>query len=365
VDGLSEPGRIEIGRSVCLPEILYDARWIGNHGIGRFADELQKLLPALIPFHARRPPFHPLDPALLGATLWRRKPKLFFSPGYNPPLGWPGDFAFTLHDLNHLRVPENSTALKCAYYHYIIKPACHRAQCVLTVSEYSKREIATWANLKEERIINVGNGVGPSFSPFGRKYDPGYPYLLYVGSRKAHKNLFRLLQAYSVSEVRQDVRLIISGPPDQQMLRGINRFGLGDNVVFKELLTDLQLADTFRGAVAFVFPSLYEGFGLPPLEAMACGIPVLTSNVCSLPEVVGDGAILVNPLDIPEIADGLKRLVQDSALRARLREKGLRRSKAFSWEETARKTWRALHPLDVSNPVLSEHARANAEGVFH
>jgi glycosyltransferase involved in cell wall biosynthesis len=341
-----------------MTEILYDARWIGNHGIGRFAGELQKLLPSMVSFRARRRPFHPLDPALLGAALWRLKPKLFFSPGYNSPLGWPGPFVFVLHDLNHLRVRENSSLLKRAYYQYIIKPACHRAERVLTVSEYSKQEISAWAKVEEDRIVNVGNGVAPVFSPGGRKYDPGYPYLLYVGSRKTHKNLPRLLNAYSISRVRRDVRLLLSGLPDQQLVGEIQRLGLTGDVVFKDLSADAQLADAYRGAVAFVFPSLYEGFGLPPLEAMACGVPVLTSNVCSLPEVVGDAAILVQPLDVQEIADGIKLLVQDSSLRRCLRDRGLLRAKAFSWTETARRTIGALQPIILSARATEEHAEA-------
>ena len=325
-----------------MVEILYDARWVGNHGIGRFAGELQKWLSGVVPFHSRRHPWHPLDPAILGAALWRRKPKLFFSPGYNSPLNWPGRFVFTLHDLNHLCVPDNSNAVKRAYYRYVIKPACHRAQCVLTVSEYSKREIATWADVKEDKLINVGNGVGLPFSPAGAKYEPGYPYLLYVGSRKPHKNLPRLLQAYSVSGVRKEVRLVLSGQADRQTSEDIARLGLTHDVIFTDLSDDGHLSDVYRGAVALVFPSLYEGFGLPPLEAMACGVPVLTSNVCSLPEVVGDAAIVVCPLDVEEIADGARRLVQDSSLRARLREKGLLRARRFSWSETAQRTLKAL-----------------------
>lgn len=325
-----------------MVEILYDARWIGNHGIGRFAGELQKWLSGFVPFHSRRRPWHPLDPAILGAALWRRKPKLFFSPGYNSPLNWPGRFVFTLHDLNHLCVPENSNAVKRAYYRYVIKPACHRAQCVLTVSEYSKREIATWADVKEEKLINVGNGVGLPFSPAGAKYEPGYPYLLYVGSRKPHKNLPRLLKAYSVSGVRKEVRLVLSGQPDRPISEEIARLGLTGDVIFKDLSDDGHLSDVYRGAVALVFPSLYEGFGLPPLEAMACGVPVLTSNVCSLPEVVGDAAVVVCPLDVEEIADGARRLVQEPSLRARLREKGLLRARRFSWSETAQRTLEAL-----------------------
>jgi glycosyltransferase involved in cell wall biosynthesis len=338
-----------------VAEILYDARWVGNHGIGRFAGEVQKLLPGIVPFQARRRPFHPLDPVLLGVALWRQKPKLFFSPGYNSPWGWPGRFIFTLHDLHHLCVPEDSSVLKRAYYDRIIKPACHRAECVLTVSEYSRHEIAVWARINEERIINVGNGVGRPFSPAGPRYEPGYPYLLYVGSRKPHKNLSRLLQAYAMSPARKDVRLLLSGQPDQKTSREINGLGLASHVMFKELNDDGALSEAYRGAVGFVFPSLYEGFGLPPLEAMACGVPVLTSNVCSLPEIMGDGAILVQPRDIEDIANGIGRLVQDSALRAVLREKGLRRAAEFTWNQTAQKTWSALREASASPHSLGQN----------
>jgi glycosyltransferase involved in cell wall biosynthesis len=340
-------------------EVLYDARWIGNHGIGRFAGELQKQLPGMLPFRAQRRPSSPLDPAFLGAALWRTNPHLFFSPGYNSPIGWPGSFIFTLHDLNHLCVPDNSNAIKRAYYRYLIKPACHRAAFVLTVSEYSRHEIAAWAEVDEGKIINVGNGVGMPFSPTGHIYNPGFPYLLYVGSRKPHKNLSRLLLAYSISGVRREVRLLLSGYPDKELLAEINRLQLGNDVAFADLQSDDTLAEAYRGAVAFLFPSLYEGFGLPPLEAMACGVPVLTSNVCSLPEVVGEAAVLVQPLDVEEIAAGIRRLVRDAALRSQLRERGLRRAQLFSWKETGQKTSHVLelalggrkyesHPVDES-----------------
>jgi glycosyltransferase involved in cell wall biosynthesis len=332
-----------------MKEVLFDARWIGNHGIGRFAREVKNLLPNLVEFQRERRPWHPMDPVLLGMELWQKRPKVFFSPGYNSPVGWPKPFVFTLHDLNHLFVQDNSNALKRAYYKYVIRPACHRAAFVLTVSEYSKCEIAAWAKLKEERIINVGNGVGPPFTATGPKYEPGYPYLLYVGSRKVHKNLPRLLEAYSISGVRRDVRLILSGSPDQQISTEINRLGLSGNVVFIDLDADRNLSDVYRGALALVFPSLYEGFGLPPLEAMACGVPVLTSNLCSLPEVVGDAGVLVNPLDLEAIADGMRRLVEDSGLRAKLRLRGLLRAKAFSWDKTASRTQEVLQRAADAN----------------
>ena len=321
-----------------MNNVLYDARWIGNHGIGRFADELQRRLLGLSYFRAERRPWHPLDPLLLGGFLWSRTTDVFFSPGYNSPVGWPGPFIFTLHDLHHLCVPEDSSVLKRAYYRHVIKPACHRAAFVLTVSEYSRREIARWSGVEDDNIINVGNGVAEPFSPRGPQYEPGFPYLLYVGSRKPHKNLSRLLQAYSVSGMRDEVRLILSGPSDPQIAKHVDHLGLNKSVMFLEMNSNEALATVYRGATGFLFPSLYEGFGLPPLEAMACGIPVMTSIVCSLPEVVGDAALLVNPLDVEEIANGIVRIVADSSLRNKLREAGLRRAKAFSWEETARRT---------------------------
>ncbi len=325
-----------------MNEILYDARWIGNHGIGRFADELQRRIPGLSPFQSRRPPWHPLDPVLLGTALWRTKSLLFFSPGYNTPLGWPGQFVFTLHDLHHLCVPEDSDALKRAYYRHVIKPACHRAAFVLTVSEYSREEIANWSGMNKHRIVNVGNGVGAPFSAIGPSHQPGYPYLLYVGSRKPHKNLPRLLQAYARSGAATELRLVLSGVPDAKTVQEVKRLDLGASVIFLEMDSKEKLASVYRGASAFLFPSLYEGFGLPPLEAMACGVPVVTSNVCSIPEVVGDAALLVNPLDADEIADAIERLVMDTDLRVRLQAKGLLRAQDFSWDVTARRTANVL-----------------------
>lgn len=320
-----------------MKTLLYDARWIGNHGIGRFADELGRRLSGLSLFQRLRRPSHPLDPILLGSELWGRKPDLFFSPGYNSPVGWPGKFIFTLHDLNHLNIPDNSSALKRAYYRYVIRPACRKAAFVMTVSEYSRREIASWANVGEEKIINVRNGVGPPFGANGQRYDTGYPYLLYVGSRKPHKNLPRLLHAYALSGIAQELPLVVSGAPDQKTMADIRRLELTRHVIFLPLDSTELLAEAYRGATGFLFPSLYEGFGLPPLEAMASGVPVLTSNVCSLPEVVGDAAVLVNPLDVEEIAEGIRLIVNDSQLRGRLRDRGLRQALKFSWEETARR----------------------------
>src|SRR5207302_5352082 len=161
-------------------------------------------------------------------------------------------------------------------------------------------------------------------------------------SQKPHKNLPRLLQAYAISGICRDIRLVMSGIPSRELKASVDELGLNGNVHFVGMANNEDLAQLYRGALGFVFPSLYEGFGLPPLEAMACGVPVLTSNVCSLPEVVGDAAILIDPLDVEESAQGIRTLAENSDMRARMREKGLTRAKSFSWPETVRKTAEVL-----------------------
>jgi glycosyltransferase involved in cell wall biosynthesis len=332
-----------------MTDILYDSRWIGKHGIGRFAGELQKLLTDLVPLRRRRPPWHPFDPILLSTILWRTKPRLFFSPGYNAPISSPCPFVFTLHDLNHLFVPENSSATKQAYYRYIVRPACQRAALILTVSEYSKVQITSWAQIENAKVINVSNGVGPPFAPSGNKYEPGYPYFLHVGNHKRHKNLPRLLQAFASSGVGSDVRLILTGPANSEICQQIAHLRLTRLVSFVEASQDERLAELYRGAVALLFPSLYEGFGLPALEALACGVPVLTSKVCSLPEVVGDAGVFVDPRDVDSIVNGIERLARESDLRDQLRLRGMSHAKKFSWAETAQRTWKTLESAAVTN----------------
>ena len=145
----------------------------------------------------------------------------------------------------------------------------------------------------------------------------------------------------------------------------INNLQLNGDVVFGGTCTNASLSEMYRGALALMYPSLYEGFGLPPLEAMACGIPVLTANVCSIPEVVGDAAILVNPLREEEIADGIRRLVEDSDLRQRLRERGLHRAKEFSWDKTAQKASEVLNRARLSAPATSARRNGDKIGNAH
>lgn len=324
---------------------VFDSRWEGPHGIGRFATEIHRRLTGFQDVALKGRPSAALDPLRLSRHLRALAPQLYFSPGYNVPLGHPCPFVFCLHDLNHISVPENATALKRAYYRYVIRPAVHRAEVVLTVSEFSRRAICDWAGTEESKVVNVGNGVSEAFRPDGPAYDRiGRPYILYVGNQRPHKNLPRLLRAFAACAMLHEFVLVLvgTGQPAAALGRLVAELRLRERTLFLEKTSEERLAELYRGAVALALVSTYEGFGLPIIEAMACGTPVLTSPVAAMPEVAADAAVLVDPGDVQGIADTLQRLVSDSALRKTLRERGLAQAKLFSWDNTARAVARTL-----------------------
>jgi glycosyltransferase involved in cell wall biosynthesis len=238
---------------------------------------------------------------------------------------------------------ENSSTLKRAYYRYVLRPALHRAEIVLTVSEFTRRSICDWAELSETRVCNVGNGVSEAFFPAELQVDDAeHPYFLYVGNHKPHKNFDRLLEAFAVAKVASDFLLISTGDRTEQLGRRLDGLGLGERVRFVGQVGDHELASLYRGATALALVSLYEGFGLPLVEAMSCGTPVITSNVASMPEVVGNAAIQVDPLDVGAIAESLMKLASDSELRRRLRERGIERARLYSWDITANRISKAI-----------------------
>ena len=300
--------------------IHFDPRWSGPHGIGRFSDEVVRRLPDARPLQIGVRKLSVLDPVATTLAARGLRSGTYFTPGFNPPPRCPVPFVFCIHDLIHLRFAAESTPVRRAYYRLIVRPAAHRAARILTGSVHARSEILEWTGLPEERVAITGYGVAAAFRPDGARHDPGFPYFLYVGRRVAHKNVERLVAAHAASRCRREVRLL-----------------------FAEGLDDEQLAARYRGAVALAMPSLYEGFGLPVIEAMACGTPVLASTATALPETAGEGnALLVDPLRIDAIAEGLDRLAGDADLRATLRTRGLERARAFSWDTVAQRVRDAL-----------------------
>lgn len=322
--------------------IYADQRWIGEHGIGRFARHVLSALdyrPITLDGH----PAAPLDALRLTRALRKLSDSdLFFSPGYNSPLICPAPFIFTIHDLSHVYCPENSSPLIRLYYSTILKRNCHRAASILTVSEFTRRQIVEWAGVSPEKVVNVSCGVDPAYHPGGDVYGLPFSYLLCVSNRKRHKNEFRAVEAFARAGISTHVQLVFTGKTTSELSDCIAQHGVSACVHFTGVVPEAQLPSLYRGALALVFPSLYEGFGLPILEAMACGTPVVTSNVTAMPEVAADAALLVDPASVDEIAQAIKQIVGEPALRASLQEKGLARTAEFSWGKTITKVREVL-----------------------
>ncbi|MGA9351105.1 MAG: glycosyltransferase family 1 protein [Anaerolineae bacterium] len=228
-----------------------------------------------------------------------------------------------------------------------------RADVLISDSHFTKKTVVETLGCPAEKVLVVPLGVEhdlfrplPVPEDFRSRYDldSHFRYILYVGSENPRKNLPRLIRAFAqVLEALPEARLIKIGSPEylpqaEQLHRQVRQMGLADVVLFYDHVPDEDLALFYNLADLFVFPSLYEGFGLPPLEAMACGTPVVCSNAASLPEVVGDAAITVDPYDVEGLAEAMQRVLTDVELQEQLREKGLERAQQFTWERTARET---------------------------
>ena len=286
-------------------------------------------------------------------VLLRERPDVYHAPHYILPAGVRCRSVVTIHDCIHLMFPQylpNKAAY--AYAKASMWAAARRSHCILTVSEASKRDILHFFNVPPEKIEVVYNAIDEHFwvrpqeedvARVRERYQLDHQFVLYVGNIKPHKNLVRLIEAFA--DLRrgefEEVKLLIIGDEISKLpalRRAVHRHKLHKHVRFLGYLSDQTLAILYRLASAFAFPSLYEGFGLPPLEAMASGTPVVTSNVSSLPEVAGGAAVLVDPYDVDSIADGLRRVLSDPALAAEMRRKGLERAREFSWARSVEKT---------------------------
>jgi glycosyltransferase involved in cell wall biosynthesis len=286
-------------------------------------------------------------------VLRRERPDLYHAPHYVLPAAVSCSSVVTIHDCIHLMFPQYLPSRAAyAYARAQMWTAAHRSDCILTVSDASKRDILHLFNIPPEKIVVIYNAIDAHFSvtppadAVGRvreRYQLNHRFVLYVGNIKPHKNLVRLIEAFN--ELRtgelEDLKLLIIGDEISKLpalRRAVHRHKLHKHVRFLGYVPDDQLAVLYRLAAVFAFPSLYEGFGLPPLEAMASGTPVVVSNVSSLPEVVGDAAVLVDPHDVSSIVDGLRLVLTDPARAEEMRRKGLERAREFSWERSVART---------------------------
>lgn len=279
---------------------------------------------------------------------------------YIVPPGVKGKTVVTVHDMVYRAFPETVRGRTRHMLDLGLVPSMKRADRIVTDSEFSKSEIMKYYPEFAEKIRVVPCGVDcEKFHPVSdtaeitsvrERYGVGETYFLYLGTLEPRKNLERLIEAYAAYTKSMNVpaQLVLAGGKGwlyDGIFEKVKALGIPENVIFTEYIAPEDMCALMSGALAFVFPSLYEGFGMPPLEAMACGTPVLVSDAASLPEVTGDCAVIVKPDSTDSIAEGLCRMHMDGGLRRQLSEKGLERAKTFSWERSAEMLYEVYREL--------------------
>jgi len=365
-------------------------------GIGRYTRELVRALAAADPHNAYRLFFasrtrpHPLPPLppnfrvtalpfhdIWLARLWHRARlplpvetfigpvDVFHSPDFTlPPVRRGTRTLLTVHDLSFVRDPASAAPGLRAYLNTVVPRSVARADHVLADSQATKDDLVELYRLPAERISVLYSGVESVFQPVT---DAGQlaavraryglnpaPFILSVGTLQPRKNYVRLIQAFAAISSQSpisELQLVIAGGKGwlfDSIFAEVERLGLRERVRFPGFVADSDLPALYSAARVFAYPSLYEGFGLPLLEAMACGTPVVASDAACLPEVAGDAALLVPPTDVAALADALSRAVSDEAVRADLIARGLARARAFTWAKSARQLLALYHELSRS-----------------
>lgn len=282
---------------------------------------------------------------LLPLLLRKLRPDLVHYTNYLAPAVGPTPYVVSVHDMSLTRTPEHHTLRKRALTASLVPRVARQARLVLTPSESTSRDVVEDLGISPERVVAIPYAAAEMFRPVPEApRDPRlpFPYLLFVSTIEPRKNLVRLLNAFAaVSPGIPEVRLVLAGQRGwkcEEIYARADAPDLRDRVVFLDYVPEESLPALYTHALASLYPSLFEGFGFPVVEAMACGAPVLTSNTTSLAEIGTGAALMVDPLDTAAIADGIRVLATQPQERARLRALGLERAASFSWSETGRRT---------------------------
>jgi len=277
---------------------------------------------------------------------------LLHVPHFNAPLFHRGPLLVSIMDVSHLTSPAYRRKLSTLIYaRPMLNAVARKADHVVTVSDYSKNQIVDWLGISESKITVIPCGVGQEFTPASTETDslrpgeiPGVesPFLLYVGNLKPHKNVSTLLRAFAQVRKKNKLRhslLIVGDDPRWKsfVVEECFRLGIRDCTNLVPYVPQSLLPRVYAAADLLVMPSTLEGFGLPVLEAMACGTPVIASNAASLPQVGGDAALYFDPASTEELATQIERILESRGLRDGLRHKGIQRAKQFSWQASARR----------------------------
>jgi glycosyltransferase involved in cell wall biosynthesis len=295
------------------------------------------------------------EQALQPGVLRRQGVDLLHSLAFVQPVLWRGPSVVSFMDLSFLRFPRAFNRGNRLYLATMARAAVRRADHLLAISESTRQDLIRLLGARPEQVTVTYCGVDAAFQPLDpaavRAYRErrGLPerFLLYVGTLEPRKNVPRLIEAYAALRRRGPAPpLVLAGAKGWGQLgieARLGALGLGDSVRFLGYVPTAELPLCYNAASVFVYPSLYEGFGLPPLEALACGTPVVASNASSLPEAVGDAALLVGPRDTAGLADALAAALDDAPLRERLRAAGLAQARRFSWRQMAEQTHAVYH----------------------
>lgn len=299
----------------------------------------------------------------LPRVLHQNQVDVFHGPATLLPLARDGYAAVvTIHDLVAFLHPQTIPRKYATYMRWLIRKVVARADRIISVSEHTKSDLVDVLGVNPDKISVVYEAAHESFRPCNdqkllddvcQRYGLDGPFLYHVGNIEPRKNLVRLVKAFMIMRERSGhkVKLAISGQKGwltRRLFKALGEIDIHRDVVFTGYVSHQDLPLLMCAAHAFVFPSLYEGFGLPVLEAMSCGTPVVTSDISSLPEIVGDKAVLVDPNSSESVAQGLQRILEDSQLHSRLAAEGFERAKLFSWNKAARET------LDIYRRVHEE-----------
>lgn len=277
------------------------------------------------------------------------KPDLYHAASWSVPFSQTCPVVATIYDLIHMIFPEHYSFVHRIYYNIFLPLVIKKVKRIITISESSRRDINKYFGYPMERIDIAFPAVAEQFTPikdkqlisdFRSKRGLNKKIILYVGNRKKHKNIEGLVGAYALlsDEIRSQYEIVMPGDMDNELKEMADQLDIRQNIHCLTNVSDAELPLLYNSADIFVFPTLYEGFGMPPLEAMACGIPVITSNVASIPEVVGDAAIMVDPKNVKSLTDALIKLIENDKLRQEMKEKGLARARHFTWEDCAKRT---------------------------
>lgn len=295
------------------------------------------------------------EEVVLPATSAARRDDLLHYPYFAAPAAAATPVVVTIHDLITLVMPGYHRSRQSSAYARLMARLAARADAVITVSDYSRREIIRVLGVPEERVHVTYEAAGTEFSPSGKpdeqeslraRYGLPSRFVLYLGGAERRKNIETVLRAWKSASGRGKIEefglvIVARFPPADSLYPDIpalaRNLELGD-VHFIDSIPEVDKAAFYRAASAFVYPSAYEGFGLPPLEAMACGTPVVAANATSLPEIIGDGGVLVSPFDVSAWAEALEQVLISGTLRAAMRDRGLRRAVQFSWDRTVHET---------------------------